>query len=51
MVAELDGKLVGSILYTVSTLTAEDGTVKKCLTFGPHRRASGTISAGASGGR
>ena len=35
MVAELDGKLVGSILYTVSTLTAEDGTVKKCLTFGP----------------
>lgn len=35
MVAELDGRIVGSILYTVSTLTAEDGAQKRCLTFGP----------------
>lgn len=35
LVAEIDGVIVGSIMYTISTLTAEDGTVKKCLSFGP----------------
>ncbi len=35
MVAELDGRIVGSIMYTISELVAEDGEVKKCLTFGP----------------
>ena len=35
LVAEIEGVIVGSIMYTVGTLTAEDGTVKKCLSFGP----------------
>lgn len=35
LVAEIDGVIVGSIMYTHATLTAEDKTVKKCLSFGP----------------
>lgn len=35
MVAELDGNIVGSIMYTISTLVSEDGICKPCLTFGP----------------
>lgn len=35
MVAEIDGKIVGSIMYTVGRLASEDGAIKKCLSFGP----------------
>lgn len=35
LVAEEEGRVVGMILYTRSTLTGEDGTVKPALTFGP----------------
>lgn len=35
LVALVDGQIVGVILYTVGRLSAEDGTVKTCLTFGP----------------
>lgn len=35
MVAEIDGKIVGSIMYTIGKLMSEDGMVKNCLTFGP----------------
>lgn len=35
LVAELDGKIVGSIMYTKSKLIGDDGTEKKILTFGP----------------
>lgn len=35
LVAEVDGKIVGNIMYTVGRLRAEDQTVKKCLSFGP----------------
>ena len=35
MVAEIDNKIVGCIMYTVGKLVAEDGTVKACLSFGP----------------
>lgn len=35
MVAEIDGKIVGSIMYTVGSLISEEGTTKKCLSFGP----------------
>lgn len=35
MVAEIDGKIVGSIMYTSGKLICEDGTIKKCLSFGP----------------
>ena len=35
MVAEVDGEIVGSIMYTNSSLVCEDGTSKTCLTFGP----------------
>ena len=34
-VAEIDGKIVGSILYVRARLVAEDGTVKDCISFGP----------------
>lgn len=35
MVAEIDGKIVGSIIYTVGKLISEDGKTKECLSFGP----------------
>lgn len=35
MVAEINDKIVGSIMYTIGKLIAEDGTVKDCLSFGP----------------
>ena len=35
MVAEIEGKIVGSIMYTSGKLICEDGTIKKCLSFGP----------------
>ena len=35
LVLELDGRLVGSIMYTRSTLTDEGGREKGILTFGP----------------
>ena len=35
IVAEIDGKSVGSILYVRAKLIAEDGTVKDCISFGP----------------
>ena len=34
-VLELDGEIIGSILYTRATLTDEAGEVKEVLTFGP----------------
>ena len=34
-VAELDGQVIGNVMYTKSTLTSEDGAVKTILTFGP----------------
>ena len=34
-VAELDGRVIGNVMYTKATLTGEDGTVKDILTFGP----------------
>ena len=34
-VAELDGQIIGSVMYTKATLTGEDGAVKDILTFGP----------------
>lgn len=34
-VAELDGQVIGNVMYTRATLTGEDGTVKDILTFGP----------------
>ena len=34
-VAELDGKIVGNIMYTKARLTDEAGTEKTVLTFGP----------------
>lgn len=35
MVAEMDGKIVGCIMYTVGRLSSEEGITKKCLSFGP----------------
>lgn len=35
MVVEIDGKIVGSIMYTVGELVSEEGITKKCLSFGP----------------
>ncbi|MDY2847076.1 MAG: N-acetyltransferase [Oscillospiraceae bacterium] len=35
LVAEADGKIVGSIMYTKSKLIGDDGTEKDILTFGP----------------
>lgn len=35
MVAEVDGKIAGSIMYTEARLTCEDGRSGKCLSFGP----------------
>lgn len=35
LVAELDGKIIGSVMYTRSTLTDESGNKKYILTFGP----------------
>ena len=34
-VLELDGKIVGYIMYTKATLTDDAGNVKNILTFGP----------------
>ncbi len=34
-VLELEGEIIGSILYTKTRLLAEDGTEKEILTFGP----------------
>lgn len=34
-VAELDGQVIGNVMYTKATLTDEAGTVKNILTFGP----------------
>lgn len=34
-VAELDGRVVGNVMYTKATLTDESGAVKDILTFGP----------------
>ncbi len=34
-VAELDGEVIGNVMYTRSTLTDEAGAVKDILTFGP----------------
>ncbi len=35
LVAELDGQVIGNIMYTKSKLTDEQGLVKNILTFGP----------------
>ena len=35
LVAEKDGAIVGSVMYTKATLTDESGKVKNILTFGP----------------
>lgn len=35
LVIELDGKIIGNIMYTKATLTDEDGKEKTILTFGP----------------
>lgn len=34
-VAELDGQVIGNVMYTRSTLTDETGAVRDVLTFGP----------------
>ena len=34
-VIELDGQIVGNIMYTKAKLTDEDGTEKEIVTFGP----------------
>lgn len=34
-VAEIDGKIVGSIMYVRAKLIAEDGMIKDCISFGP----------------
>ncbi|MGN1100555.1 MAG: GNAT family N-acetyltransferase [Huintestinicola sp.] len=35
LVAELDGRIIGSVMYTKSRLTDESGNTKESLTFGP----------------
>ena len=35
LVAELDGQVIGNVMYTRATLTDEAGVVKDILTFGP----------------
>lgn len=35
LVAELDGRIVGSMVYTKAKLTDDKGNVKPVLTFGP----------------
>ena len=35
LVAELDGQVIGNVMYTKATLTGGDGTMKEILTFGP----------------
>lgn len=35
LVAELDGQMIGNVMYTKAALTGEDGVVKEVLTFGP----------------
>lgn len=35
LVLELDGEIIGSVLYTKATLTDDTGAVKEILTFGP----------------
>ena len=35
LVAELDGQVIGNVMYTRATLTDEAGAVKDILTFGP----------------
>lgn len=34
-VAELDGRVIGNVMYTKASLTDETGAVKEVLTFGP----------------
>ncbi len=34
-VAELDGQVIGNVMYTKSTLTSQSGEKKQILTFGP----------------
>ncbi|MGN0799460.1 MAG: GNAT family N-acetyltransferase [Christensenellales bacterium] len=34
-VAELDGRVIGNVMYTRSRLADEAGKIKPCLTFGP----------------
>lgn len=58
-VAELDGQIIGSVMYTKATLTGGDGAVKNVLTFGPvsiepgrsARATAGSCSATPSGGQ
>ena len=35
LVLELDGRIIGTVMYTKSWLTDEEGEVKEILTFGP----------------
>ena len=35
LVIELDGRVIGNIMYTKAKLTDENGTEKEILTFGP----------------
>ena len=35
LVLELDGQVIGNIMYTKAALTDETGTKKEILTFGP----------------
>ena len=35
LVAELDGQVIGNVMYTRASLTDEAGAVKEILTFGP----------------
>ena len=35
LVLELDGQVIGNIMYTKAALTDETGTEKEILTFGP----------------
>ena len=35
LVAELDGRIVANVMYTIARLTDESGEEKKVLTFGP----------------
>lgn len=35
LVLELDGQVIGNIMYTKAKLTDENGTEKEILTFGP----------------
>ena len=41
LVLELDGRVIGNIMYTKAKLTDGDGDTKEILTFGPVSRAYG----------